>query len=82
MNLKNISVAYNLNNLTTLTSLEHLWEDLLYNEFNIKECSLILNGEFHEFIIEELFTDGITLRDKKSKQLLGVLFNDDEYYWV
>lgn len=82
VNLKNISVAYNLNNLTTLTSLERLWEDLLYDKFNIKECSLILNGEFHEFIIEELFTDGITLRDKKSKQLLGVLFNDDEYYWV
>ena len=82
MNIKNATVTYNNNGLCMLTSLETLWEDLLHGNLNVEECSLILSGEFHEFIIEELFTDGITLRDKKSKQLLGVLFNDDEYYWV
>lgn len=82
MNIKNVTVTYNNNGLCMLTSLESLWEDLLHGNLNAKECSLMINNEFHKFVIEELFTDGITLRDKKDKRLLGVIFDDNECYWV
>lgn len=82
MNIKNATVTYDNNGLCTLTSLETLWEDLLNGNLNVEECSLMINNEFHKFVIEELFTDGITLRDKKDKRLLGVIFDDNECYWV